>query len=174
MKLVFDTETTGLIQPDNAPLEAQPRIIEVGLVVCEDDWTIKEKFNILIHPGFALPEEITKITGIKDSDLQGAPSFAGAISEITKRFKGADSLYAHNLPFDRTMLVNELRRIGREFAFPYPPEQVCTAAYSEEVYGKRMRLIHLYEDVIRKPLDQTHRAIDDAVALWEVCSKLGL
>lgn len=174
MKLVFDTETTGLLQPDNSPLESQPRIIEVGLVVCDDSWSILDQVNILINPGFALPEEITKITGLKDSDLQGKPSFAAALPEIEQLFIGARSIYAHNLPFDRGMLVNELRRIGREFSFPYPPDQVCTAAYSQEVYGKRMRLIHLYEDVMGKPLAQTHRALDDAYALWEVCVKLGI
>jgi hypothetical protein len=37
--------------------------------------------------------------------------------------------------------------------------------------GKRPRLINLYEYVMGRPLAQTHRALDDAMAVFEVLQK---
>jgi DNA polymerase III epsilon subunit-like protein len=170
MKLtaVFDTETTGLLLPDAAALEDQPQIIEFGVAILDEKYKVKKRVAWLINPGRSLPAEITKITGLKDDDLKGKPAFADVLPEIEQLFLGVTRVMAHNLPFDLGMLTNELKRINRQYAFPYPPEQVCTAQLSEQYKGKRMRLLQLYEHVLGRPLAQTHRALDDVDALVEI------
>jgi hypothetical protein len=37
--------------------------------------------------------------------------------------------------------------------------------------GKRPRLVELYERIIGRPLMQTHRALDDAMAVYEILLK---
>ena len=91
------------------------------------------------------------------------------LPEIEEAFMGVHRLMAHNLPFDMGMLTNELRRLGRQYAFPYPPNQVCTVQLANEmIYGRRAKLTELYEKTMGKPLAQTHRALDDVRALVEV------
>lgn len=169
--IVWDTETTGLLKPDLADLKEQPQIIELAITKLDDKYKVKKKRSWLINPGIPLPAEITKITGLTDDDLKGKPSFIDVLAEIEEEFLGTYRMVAHNLPFDKGMLVNELRRVNREFAFPYPPAQVCTAQLSEQYDGKRMRLIQLYKLVTGKEYPQTHRAQDDVDALVEIVCK---
>lgn len=171
--LCFDCETTGLALPSAAALDSQPRIIEfavveisAGAIVGEHAW--------LINPEKPLSPEITKITKLTDSDLRDAPVFAEVLPKIVEIFLGARGLIAHNLPFDRALLLGELQRLGKEFAFPWPPEQICTVAAFEHLKGHRLKLIELYERVMGRELHQTHRALDDARALAEIVLKEGV
>jgi len=170
--LVWDTETTGLLLPSTAPLEKQPKIIELAIVELapneRSEFVVAREASWLINPDESLSPEIIKITGLKDEDLEGKPRFVQALREIQDWFLGAWGMVAHNLPFDRGMLVHELRRGGREHAFPYPPAQIDTVAAFEHEWGRRMRMTELYERKLGKPLKQTHRALDDARALAEI------
>lgn len=167
--VIFDTETTGLLLPSSAPLEKQPRIIELGIVVVEDGKKTGEH-NWLIYPECEISAEIIKITGITNEDLQGKPLFRQLLAEIEEVFGGSDLGIAHNAPFDVGMLTNELARCGRT-GFPWPTEIICTAQEYTPMMGKRPRLIHLYEKVMGRPLAQTHRAVDDAMAVFEILEK---
>lgn len=173
--LVFDTETTGFLKPEAGKLEDQPRIIELAVVEILwpefDEPSINSEHTWLINPKQSLTSEITKITGLTDEDLKDKPTFPAVLAEIARVFVGADTLVAHNLPFDRGMLVSELKRIGKEYAFPYPPEQVCTVAAFEALKGRRMKMTELYLEVMGVELAQTHRALDDAKALAEIVIK---
>lgn len=182
--LVFDTETTGLPVPSSAPIEKQPKIIDFALVEVTLDAVNGEGVNIapyisrekswLIQPGEELSKEITKITGLTDDDLRGQPSFPEVLPEIITWFHGVEGIIAHNLPFDLGLLVNELRRCGKEFAFPYPAQQLCTVAHYHPVYGRRAKLTEVYERVMGQPLAQKHRALDDTRALAEIVIKENL
>lgn len=166
---VFDTETTGLLKADVSDLEQQPYIIEFALSELDREYNIVADHVWLIKPPVDITDEITKITGLTNDDLRDKPSFIEVLPEIIDVMKGVDRIMAHNAPFDHGMLVNELKRLGLEYKFPYPPEWVCTVQLAQElIYGRRARLIQLYEDTMGKPLDQTHRALDDVHALVEV------
>lgn len=169
LAIVFDTETTGLLLPSTVPLEKQPKIIELGLIVADDGKIIKE-FDWLINPGCEISAEITKITGIKNEDLVGKSSFKELLPDIKEAFSGCEIGIAHNAPFDVGMLKNELKRAGCD-DFPWPADIVCTVAEYLPQFGKRPKLTALYEKVMGKPLAQTHRASDDAKALFEVLDK---
>lgn len=167
--VIFDTETTGLLLPSSAPLEKQPRIIELGIIVAEGGMMVGSH-NWLINPECEISAEITKITGITNEDLVGKPTFGQLLGEIEDVFAESQFGFAHNAPFDVGMLSNELLRIGRT-GFPWPEQIICTAQEYTPMMGKRPRLIHLYEKIMGHPLEQTHRARDDAMAVFEILSK---
>lgn len=182
--LVFDTETSGLPVPSSAPLEKQPKIIDLALVevsfgipprsVASDPtpiWHVTNEFQRIINPGEPLYNDTKRITGITEDDVRGQPTFSEILPDLIQFVHGATGLIAHNLPFDLNLLAFELRRCGREHAFPYPPEQMCTVANYHPVFGRRAKLTEVYLRVMGKELAQKHRALDDARALAEIVIK---
>lgn len=189
-RIVFDTETTGLPKREQ-PLSAQPKIIELGAAIYENGELLAE-YSQMIHPGEAIEEIITKITGIKNEDLVGMPSFREAwegrperssedgillnppVPSFKEFLQGCECLIAHNAEFDTKLLSFELQRMELDPKEFIPKEVLCTVAEFRHVFGRRAKLTELYEKMIGKPLDQTHRALDDVKALAEVCLKAGL
>jgi len=165
--IVFDTETTGLTLHPDAPLSKQPKIIEFGAVILEQG-EIVETASILINPQESLTPEITKITGLTDEDLKNEKPFADNYQYLCELFGSCGHVMAHNLPFDRAMILNEVARIPSAIGFPWPERETCTVGLYKEQWGYNPNLRKLYEDVMGKPLAQTHRALDDVKALVEI------
>lgn len=162
---VLDTETTGLPLNDQANLALQPYIIEWAVAHIEDG-KVTATHETLIKPPIPIPAEITKITGLTDEDVADAPDFMGAYSIIMNSLDGVDLLIAHNAPFDTGMLRFELaRHMIKDFAWP---RVECSVQLYHDEYGRRMHLRELYEAKLGKPLNQTHRALDDVMALCEI------
>ena len=169
LTMVYDNETTGLLKPQVSDLAQQPKIIEFAVAIIDQSYERVGEYSQLIYPGEDITPEITKITGLTNADLKGKPTFIEALPEIEQVFIGKHRIMAHNLPFDMGMLVNELKRVGRQFAFPYPPEQQCTVQLGWDlIFGRRAKMTELYEKTMGKPLAQTHRALDDVNALVEI------
>lgn len=184
MILIFDTETTGLPLHPAAPLDKQPKIIEFGCVMLSpEDGEVVETHNFLINPRQLLDPVITKITGLVDADLVDQPIFAQVLPQIQEIFARSTAAVAHNLPFDKSLMRFELARMRIQLShdsdpiapadpaakkFPWPAKEMCTVGAFQEVWGRRPKLIELYEWSLRRPLAQTHRASDDAAALAEI------
>lgn len=167
--ILLDTETDGLLGPTALPLDQQPKIIEIGLIkLAEPDLNIVDQLHLLLNPGRPLSEEITKITGLRDEDLRGKPSFARIYPQLVDFFLGEEMLVAHNLPFDRGVLAGELQRIDKLLAFPWPPKHVCTVEATQHLQDKYLKQEVLYEMATGRPADQTHRAHDDVSQLAEI------
>jgi DNA polymerase III epsilon subunit-like protein len=168
MIVVFDTETTGLTLHPDAPLEKQPRIIEFGGVLLDpSNGQIVEECSIMIDPGEEITPEITKITGITNDDVRGAPKFVDALPQLRRFFAEGTAVMAHNLPFDKAMMRAELMRCDCR-DFPWPAVELCTVGLYKEDWGRNPKLTELYEHVMGKKLAQTHRALDDVKALVEI------
>jgi ATP-dependent DNA helicase DinG len=161
---VLDWETTGLTLHDRASLDKQPYAIEFGMAHIERG-KITTTYETLIKPPIAIPEVITKITGLTDEDLADAPSFVEAWP-IIKLAIDVDILIAHNLPFDLSILKFEIAR--NNIQVELPKENVCTVQLYHDQFGRRMKLVELYEVKLGKQLAQTHRAMDDVQALCEI------
>lgn len=166
--VVFDFETSGLTLHPRANLMVQPRAIEFGGLLL-DDGKIIDELSMLINPEQPVSEEIAKITGLSDSDLINQPTFVEVWPAIALLFTRAEGMIAHNLPFDRAVLTYELERINTEFH--HWPRPLCTAQLYQESFGRRLKLVELYEEIMGKPLSQTHRASDDCRALAEIVIK---
>lgn len=165
--IVFDTETTGLIENRAAPLDQQPRIIEVGAVKLDNDFNVIGELNFLVNPEIEISNIITKITGITNEVLSNRLPFINHVEVMQKFFLGEDTLIAHNMSFDASILRFALQRVGMEYKFPWPPYQLCTAELSADLFGKRLKLIELYEKIHNKKPTQNHRGLDDCYLVVE-------
>lgn len=166
--IVFDFETTGLLPHPNAPRDQFPRIIEFGAaLVSTETGEILKTCQIIINPKIQIEPIITKITGLTNEDLAAHEPLEDALPAMREIFGAAGHMCAHNLPFDRGVLRNELIRLGVE-DFPWPAAGTCTVEAYTPVWGRRPKLIELYEYVMERPLAQTHRALEDVNALVEI------
>ena len=95
--VVLDTETTGL-DPE------RDRIIDIGAVRLGPDLEIHERFVTLVDPGVPIPLFITRLVGINDTDVRGAPAFPEAFASL-REFVGDAVLVGHNVGFDRDHLA---------------------------------------------------------------------
>lgn len=171
--VVFDTETTGLPLHPDAPLEKQPKIIELGAALLDENGTVVDTFQQLLHPGEDITDEITKITGITNDQLKDQPKFVDVLPQLREFFGRGFAVFAHNLPFDKKLLQFDLKRASCE-DFPWPEQEYCTIGLHRSIWGRNMKMTDLYEYALKKPLPQTHRALDDVLALVEIIQALEL
>lgn len=168
LSAIFDTETTGLLKAEANHVDEQPYIIEIGVVVFDDDnYKIEREFSTLIKPPIVISDEITRITKIKNDDLEDQEAFIHHYDELCEVFMGCSNLIGHNLPFDRSMLANELIRIDKLINFPWPPIHICTVECSIPIKGHRLSLDKLYKMATGKEVAGWHRALDDTKSALE-------
>lgn len=164
--IVFDTETTGLPKPEGVPLDQHPQVIEYAGIRLHDE-TLEElgRFEFLCHPGIQLPEIIVKITHITDALLAGKPSFGANFKALAEFHLGERIWVAHNIAFDRYMLTNEMRRIGKLNFFPWPQEHKCTVEAATPIFGRKAKLGELHKHFFGKEHEEAHRAMPDVEGL---------
>lgn len=169
--IVFDTETTGLLNNPALPLDQQPEIIEFAAVKLDDD-SLEETgaINFFLMPKRLVREEkIIKSTGITDEMLKGAPSFARMVPTISAFFLGEVTAVAHNVAYDIGMLTYELTRLDRVNKFPWPSRHVCTVEANMDVLVQGARnLTALYKHVTGEEPPVKHRALDDVRTLCTI------
>ena len=159
--VVIDTETTGL-----DPLH--DRIIDIGAVRLDEALTVTERFTTLVDAGVPIPLFVTRLTGIQDTDIAGAPGIAEALAGL-RAFAGDAILVGHNAAFDRDHLAAAARRAG---ATPLDNEWFDTLEAALLLYPEldRHALPVLAEEL--KLETRAHRALPDAEATAEVLAHL--
>lgn len=170
--IIFDTETTGLPQPDRTPLDKHPEIIEFAAVKVNDEWEVVDQIEFFCKPAHcnSLPDKIKKITGIQDEDLVDQKPFKFHYKSLVEFFIGERSMLAHNCAFDAYMLHTELLRLDKVSKFPWPPVHLCTVERSMHIQGKRSSLDYLVKHYLdRDERKGSHRALVDVMDLLEVC-----
>jgi DNA polymerase-3 subunit epsilon len=160
-KLAFvDIETTGM-------RSAYDRIIEIGILRVENNKLVKT-FHSLFNPQTYIPTEITKLTGITGRDLENAPTFRSMKDEILETL--ADCIFvAHNVRFDYSFLMNELRRENISFS----SKHFCTVRLSKLLYPTWPR--HNLDALIERcnfTCTNRHRALDDVTVLFDFYQKI--
>jgi DNA polymerase III epsilon subunit-like protein len=175
LAVIFDTETTGLIQHSSTPLDRQPEIIEFCGVLCNgltlepiaDPVVFKCKPRTTV-----LDPKITQITGLTLDDLKDSPSWARQLPQVEDLFLGADTGIAHNCDYDIGMLSLEQQRLNRMNKFPWPRNQICTVQATKHIKGHRLKLGELYEYLFGTPMGDAHRAEIDVLNLAKVAAEL--
>lgn len=103
--LVFlDLETTG-VNP------ASDRIVEIGLIKVHPDGR-RETLTRRVNPGMPIPPASTRIHGITDADVAGAPRFAQIAAEVVGFIGDADLAGFNVQRFDIPVLHRELAMAG--------------------------------------------------------------
>lgn len=157
---VIDFETTGL-SPD-----VGSKVVEVAVVRIEPGAVPVLTVDTLVDPQG--PVHCTRIHGITDEDVEGAPLFGEVAGPIVEALSGA-VVAAFNASFDMRFLQAELHGYRRGREVPAPPPHVCLMYFRPLVgLGKRCRLEVACEAHGLQP--PTHRAASDALAagqLWQ-------
>lgn len=117
MFLIFDTETTGLPQNWNAPLddfENWPRMIQIAWQIHDTIGNLVEIKNYLVKPeGFVIPRGSEKIHGIStERALKEGMSIDFVLKEFAEGLSKVDSIIGHNIEFDNSIVGSELLRSG--------------------------------------------------------------
>ena len=203
--LVFDTETTGL--PDGHPsfndLEKWPYVIQLSYclydctlekIIIENDHIISLDDNVVITPKSIEMHKITK----EISQNQGIP-IERALETFNICLQSADIIMAHNLSFDKRMLIVEHIRSKKkaknnrdydlksqtQLLFPLNKRHYCTMRESKnlcaikaisskdgEEYIKFPTLSELHQKLFSVLPDQS--AIHNSLIDVRLCLKCGL
>nr|MDD6336470.1 PolC-type DNA polymerase III [bacterium] len=154
--VVFDLETTGLSPAHDA-------VIEIGAVKVVGG-EIVDRFSTFADPERPIPPQITKLTGIVDADVKGAPTSRQAIEQFLA-FANGCTLCAHNgIGFDVGFLK-------AAFAVENPVLDTLPLARSLFPGHKSYKLEALCKRMQVK-LTGAHRAVNDAEALAKLYLKM--
>ncbi len=104
--VVVDLETTGL-DPE------KDQIIEIGAIKFEDGEET-EVFEELINPGRAIPDFITRLTGISDEDVKDKPTIDEVFPRLD-RFIGGAAFVGQQVNFDASFLEYHYRKMHNDF-----------------------------------------------------------
>ncbi len=157
--VAFDIETTGL----NA---LNDRMTEIGAIKFSGGEII-DTFSTFVDPQMHIPPDITTLTGIKDSDVQGAPLEKEAMEKFIE-FVGDRPLVAHNAHFDVGFMTASAKRSGLRFA----PVFLDTLALSQALLPELKRFkLDIVSNHLNLPKFNHHRATDDAMVVARIMEK---
>ena len=149
----FDIETTGLDKRTEA-------ITEIGAVVLRNGEVV-EQFSTFADPGRPLTTEITRLTGITDEMLKGAPSQKEAVNAFLD-FVGDRPLAAHNAEFDMGFIGEACRRMGRPFENTSLDSLILAQNLLPDLGKYKLDIVANH---LNLPAFNHHRAYDDAATV---------
>ena len=157
--IAFDIETTGLRL-------GTCRMTEIGAIRFRGS-EVLEEFNTFVDPGMPIPPEITRLTGIRDSDVKGAPDEAAAMRMFLD-FAGDKPLIAHNAGFDTGFMSDACLRHG----IPFDPVFLDSLVLSQYLLPDLTRhKLDMVSDRLSLPSFNHHRASDDAMVVARIMAK---
>ncbi len=160
-RLVFlDLETTGTNPVSD-------RITEIGLVEVDADGKATH-WSSLVNPEVPIPSFIQGLTGISNTMVKDAPTFAELAPALHQRLQGA-LFIAHNARFDYGFLRNAFSEAG----LPFKADVLCTVKLSRALFPSERK--HNLDSLIERhalKADARHRALADADLLWQLWQKL--
>lgn len=89
-------------------------LIEIGAVKMDDEYEITDKFQTYVHPVYGqIAPNITRLTGITDEKVEGAPLFEEAFHSFTSWIGGGSVTYYSWSMSDINFFKNESRFKGQ-------------------------------------------------------------
>jgi DNA polymerase III epsilon subunit-like protein len=159
--IILDTETTGLSARTD-------EIIEIGMIAFTFDATggigdVTGVFGGLRQPSVAIPEDITRLTGIMDDMVAGQSIDMAAMQAM---IDPADLIIAHNAGFDRPF-CEAFSPIFSKKAWACSNSEIDWSGrgYEGTKLGYLIGQAGYFHD--------GHRAVDDCFALLEVLAREG-
>ncbi|MBD1430220.1 exonuclease domain-containing protein [Sphingobacterium litopenaei] len=157
---IVDIETTGSYAAGN-------KITEIAIVI-HNGTHILEKFQSLVNPGAIIPFHIQALTGISNEMVEDAPYFNDIASTVYNLLHKR-IFVAHNVNFDYSFLVEELKNAGYSWRAP----KLCTVRLSRKIIpnqssyslGKLCQNLGII-------IHDRHRAMGDADATVTLFEKL--
>lgn len=158
--VVMDFETTGF-SPSN------DSVIEIAAIKYINGEQF-EVFSTLVNPQCHVSSQITKITGLADSDLIDAPCMADVVDDLHD-FLGGFPIVAHNASFE----MRFLDAIYSEHGYSLCNEFIDTLKLARRKFPKlpnhKLQTLLEHYDI---HVDAAHRALPDTEAtaeLFKIC-----
>lgn len=181
INLAVDVETTGFII-NNKKLSdsAQPHIVQIGAILFDDNDNVKSEINLIIKPdGWTIPEEVSKIHGIRTEDaIRFGVPIEIAINLFNRMARITDRVITHNYDFDSQVLECEYIRLNRHPEFK-DKIKCCTMKASKELVGaigknglKFPKLQEAYKFLFGSEFEDAHSAFADTLACKRVFLEL--
>lgn len=149
---IIDIETTGQSYRDG-------KITEIALFK-HNGTEVIDSFSTLINPECPIPYFITKLTGIDDQMVLGAPKFYEVAKRIVEMTAGT-TFVAHNVSFDYKFVQEEFKRLG----YDYKRKTMCTVKLGRKYLpGHHSYSLGNICSDLRIEIDGRHRAAGDALA----------
>ena len=161
--IAFDLETTGLDV-------ANDRIVQIGAVAMRGCVVLSEpRLHTRINPGVAIPSESTRIHGISDLEVAGAPRLAEVFGSLAEMLSGR-VVIGQNIRFDLAVLRHEAERAGVPWRDPVSLDIAHLAGALDR------GLVDLgLESLARRfgvTIDARHDALGDSLAAAEIFAAL--
>lgn len=158
---VVDVETTGLWA------EQGDRVCEIAVLRLEAGAQVAA-FSSLVNPGRPIHPDASRVNGLVDADVVGAPGFADLADEVDRLLEGA-VMVAHNAPFDGSFLVAEYAIANRE-----PPDVpvIDTLALSRRLFRFRRNDLGSVAVALGAGAGVQHRAAGDAEVTYQVLLRM--
>ena len=142
--LVFDVETSGLLpkkdktNPNHIPVEAYPHILQLSYAKYDISTNqLVETYDtyIKVKKEVEISDTITALTGITRRHCNKGSSIMDAISQFYQAYITSDVIVAHNIDFDKKMILVELERNRQEFIQNSPECMTIFNSTYEELNG---------------------------------------
>lgn len=160
----FDTETTGL--------GSDAEIIEAAVLAPDG----RALFNGRFRPAGPIPRDATRIHGIRDSDVAGAPTFAARWDELRALLAGR-IVVTYNAIFDLGMVQRTCARYGLPALDDLHPWE-CAMEHYAAWYGEwsdyhgHYKWVSLAAAAWETGTRPDHSALGDARACLAVVQKM--
>lgn len=129
--IMLDIETTGLNFHSD-------RITQIAMLEVKNQQIIN-KFNALINPEKEIPQNVQKLTGIKNEDLKNKPKFKNIIGKF-EDFLQDLPIIGHNIEnFDLKMISSEYATLSKAFKDHFYLDTL-TLAHKKLPYQRSYRL----------------------------------
>ena len=152
--VVVDVETTGGVAGQGG------HIIEFAAVRIARR-QIVDSFTSLVDPGVSVSPWITRLTGIRNGMIRGAPTFGQILPEVRRQLDGS-VFVAHSVGYDWGFIREEIRRLGEPI--PRGP-RLCTVQLARRLLpGLDRRGLDSLAGYYGVEIQERHRARGDAIA----------
>lgn len=149
--LCIDTETSGF------PWKGG-RAVEISMIVFQGREVV-EHFTTYINPGHPIPADVTRIHGITDDMVAGAPRFHDIEDRVVDLLSRGMPWVMHNAAFDTEVLSREIP--GERWPVGIPV--LCTLEYARKHgYRGRAKLQDLKTTFSLPDPGDAHGAFPDA------------
>ncbi len=179
--LVFDTETTGMVNwkaPPEHP--SQPDLVQIAMLLVEThDWQIKDKVSLIVQlaDGVTIEKGAEATHGISAEMCEAygvAPIVA--VSLFNQFCMRADRIVAHNMSFDKSIMLTALKRLGDRPNRMDGKKLECTKEATTDIlklpgnYGKYKwpTLAEAYRHYTGLEIEGAHDALADTEACLAV------
>ena len=180
--LIFDTETTGLVNHKTPDHTKQPYPVQLACVIIQDN-KVTNIASVLINPGVSVDEGATATHGITQEKIESLGISLKAATGLFLNFiKKADRIVAHNIDFDLIVTEAMIYRALADFEMDIYRRipRVCTMNSTTNLcklpgkYGyKWPKLEEAYKILVDpKGFSGAHDALADVMACWRLLQKL--